>query len=368
MKNISLIGCTGSVGKQVLQVVRNHPDRFKIRALSAYSDSEEFQALVREFKPSLYAVASKEEEKALSCAEYPAADVVFNAVGGFAGLEYSLHAIRAGKTLALANKETLVCGGEAVMKEAARRRAKIVPVDSEHSAIWQCLNFERTAEINRLIITASGGPFRGYSPEKLQNVTPADALLHPTWKMGKKISVDSATLVNKGFEVIEAHVLYGTPYWRIQTVIQPQSMVHSMVEFSDGAIMAQMSYPSMELPVQLALTYPERLFCSIPFTDFSKPFSIDFEPLERKKFPLYDLALRCGEEGGTLPCALNAADEVAVAAFLGGKIKFTDIYAVAEEVVSATHKSTVESFGELWEVDQKARSKAERIILKLIKE
>lgn len=366
MKYVSLIGCTGSIGVQVLKVVKNHPDRFKICALAANADSEEFQNAVREFRPEIYAAASVDKERAMACAEYGKADVIFNAAGGFAGLEYSLKALKAGKTLALANKETLVCGGDIVMSEARKSGAAVIPVDSEHSAIWQCLNFETNAKIRRLIITASGGPFRGYSPARLKSVTPAEALCHPTWRMGKKITVDSATLVNKGFEVIEAHVLYGTPYSRIQTVIQPQSLVHSMAEFDDGAILAQMSRPSMELPIQLALTYPERLFCTLSPIDFTKPFSIDFEPLEAQKFPLFGIALKCGEEGGTMPCVLNAADEVAVAAFLDGKIKFTDIYAVAEGVLSATSAGRAESFENLAAADRKARAEAEKIILKLV--
>lgn len=366
MKNISLIGSTGSIGLQVLKVVKNHPDRFKICALAAYSDSEEFFRQVREFQPLRYAAASVDRERALSCAECSEADIVFNAAGGFAGLEYSLRAIKAGKTLALANKETLVCGGEEVMAEARKKGVDIIPVDSEHSAIWQCLNFDKKAEVRRLIITASGGAFRGYPPERLKNVTPAEALCHPTWKMGKKITVDSATLLNKGYEVIEAHVLYGVPYERIQAVIQPQSIVHSMAEFEDGAVIAQMSYPTMELPIQLALSYPERLPTTLAPLDFSKPFSIAFEPLERKKFPLFDLALRCGEEGGVLPCVLNAADEVAVSAFLKGKIKFTDIYTVACETLSSAAKTSSKGFGELFEADKKARSDAEKIVLKLL--
>lgn len=366
MKNVSLIGSTGSIGRQVLQVVKNHPDKFKICALAANSYSEEFKRQVLEFKPEIYAAASKDKANALLCAEAGDADIVFNAAGGFAGLEYSLRAIKAGKTLALANKETLVCGGEVITPEAESRGVKIIPVDSEHSAIWQCLNFDKKAEVRRLIITASGGAFRGYPAEKLKDVTPAEALRHPTWKMGKKITVDSATLLNKGYEVIEAHMLYGTPYSAIQAVIQPQSMVHSMVEFEDGAILAQMSYPTMELPIQLALTYPERLPTTLAPVDFTKPFSIDFEPLERKKFPLFDLALWCGEEGGTLPCVLNGADEVAVAAFLEGKIRFTDIFAVVDKVVSATQKTAAKCFGDLEEADKKARSDAEKAVYKLL--
>lgn len=359
MKNIALIGSTGSIGKQVLNVVRSHPDLFKIVALVANNPSDEYERQKAEFKPAYSALASVDKEGATRVAELSYADVIFNAASGFAGLEYSLRAVNAGKILALANKETLVCGGDLIMPEAEANGAEIIPVDSEHSAIWQCLNFKRRAEVRRLIITASGGAFRGLPKEQLHNVTPEQALNHPTWKMGKKITIDSATLINKGYEVIEAHMLYGTPYSHIQAVIQPQSMVHSMVEFADGAILAQLSYPTMELPIQLALTYPERIPCALSPTDFSKPFSLDFEPLDKKNFPLYGLALKCGEEGGTKPCVLNAADEVAVGAFLARRIAFSDIFSVVERVVNAFEKQPVQSFGQLKEIDALARKKAE---------
>lgn len=362
MKNIALIGSCGSIGRQVLRVVKNHPDKFKIVALVANTPSEEFLKQIAEFNPVHFAVASLDREWALAAAELDCADVIFNAVGGFAGLAYSLRAVRAGKALALANKETLVCGSDIILPELSTCGGKIVPVDSEHSAIWQCLNFDCTKPVRRLIITASGGAFRGFTPEQLKDVTPEQALNHPTWKMGKKITVDSATLMNKGYEVIEAHTLYGTPYSKIDTVIQPQSIVHSMVEFEDGAILAQMSYPTMELPIQIALTYPERYACELAPMDFKKAFSLGFEPLERKSYPLFDLALRCGEAGGTLPCALNAADEVAVGAFLNKNVTYTDIFTVVDGVISATACEKVTSFEQLVEVDKKAREAAKKII------
>lgn len=367
MKNIALIGSCGSIGSQVLKVVKNHPDKFKIVALVSNSSSAEFTRQVEEFKPVHCALASEDRERALVAAELDCADVIFNAAGGFAGLEYSLRAARAGKHIALANKETLVCGKDVILPEISTRGGKILPVDSEHSAIWQCINFEYTKPVRRLIITASGGAFRGYTAGQLKNVTPEQALNHPTWKMGKKITVDSATLMNKGYEVIEANALYGTPYSRIEAVIQPQSIVHSMVEFEDGAILAQMSYPTMELPIQLALTYPERLSCELAPMDFSKAFSLGFEPLDRKSFPLFDLALKCGEAGGTLPCALNAADEVAVNAFLGKNLTYTDIFTVVDGVISATLRENVTSFEQLAEVDRRAREVANNIVNKLIK-
>jgi 1-deoxy-D-xylulose-5-phosphate reductoisomerase len=284
--------------------------------------------------------------------------VVLVACGGFAGLEYSLATVACGKRLALANKETLVCGGDLVMPYVK----DIAPVDSEHSAIWQCLNYNRQAKLKNLIITASGGPFKNIPFDQLKNITPQVALNHPTWKMGKKITIDSATLLNKGYEVIEAHHLYGTPYKNIKTVIQPQSIIHSMVEFDDGAILAQMSNPTMELPIQLALTYPERFECNLTPMDFTKAFSIEFMPLVRDNYPLYDLALTCGESGGVLPTALNAASEVAVYAFLNGQIAFTDIYKVAQDVVLATPYEAVKSFEQLKEVDRVCRLRAEACI------
>lgn len=365
MKNIALIGSTGSIGRQVLEVVRKNPAKYKIVALAAQNPSVEFSRQVREFKPEHNALASTEREAALAAADWESADVIFNAAGGFAGLEYSLKAIRAKKTLALANKETLVCGGEVVTRLAEKNGAEIIPVDSEHSAIWQCLNYDKKAQFKKLIITASGGAFRGKSQKELSSVTPAQALNHPTWKMGKKITVDSATLLNKGYEVIEAHVLFNAPYSKIETVIQPQSIVHSLVEFKDGAVIAQMGAPSMEVPISLALSYPQRIATSVEPLSFKKAFSLQFEPLNRKDYPLYDLAMTCAKEGGTLPCALNAADEVAVKAFLDGKIKFTAIYDVVAGVLSTTPRDESVSFKQLEEVDKTARWKAQKIIFKL---
>ena len=362
MKNIALIGSTGSIGKQVLEVVRKNPSKYKIVALAAQNPSVEFSRQVREFKPEHNALASTEKEAALAAADWESADVIFNAAGGFAGLEYSLKAIRAKKTLALANKETLVCGGEVVTRLAEKNGAEIIPVDSEHSAIWQCLNYDKKAQFKKLIITASGGAFRGKSQKELSSVTPAQALNHPTWKMGAKITVDSATLMNKGYEVIEAHVLYGTPYSRIDTVIQPQSIIHSMTEFCDGAILAQMSYPTMEIPVQLALSYPRRLETSVSPMDFTKEFSLGFQPLNRADYPCFDLALKCGEEGGICPCVLNAADEEAVKAFLKGRIAFTDIYRVADGVLQSARRGAVDGLDCLKQVDEAARINAQKII------
>lgn len=375
MKKIALIGSTGSIGRQVIAVVRENPDKFCIAALVANRSAKLFEEQLNVLKPEFAALT--DEAAAASVGHIPAvtkffkgdgaglaaltesgADVAFIACSGFAGLEYTLKAGELNMSVALANKESLVCGGELVMPRVKR----LMPVDSEHSAIWQCLNFDCGARFENLVITASGGAFRGRKWSELADVTPAQALNHPTWNMGAKITVDSATLLNKGYEVIEAHHLYNAPYEKIKTVIHPQSIVHSMVQFADGATVAQLSYPTMELPIRLALTYPERVAGGLRQLDFTQSLSLGFLPLVRKDYPLYDLALICGEEGGVLPTALNAASEVAAGAFLGGRIKFTDIYAVADKVVSATENCGAESFGLLAETDARSRRLAEEII------
>lgn len=375
MKKVALVGSTGSIGRQVINVVKRHPSRFKLVALIANSSKDELLRQTAELQPQYAALTDKEVAKsvkdipgkvtflqgddgALKAIENCGADVIVVACGGFAGLKYSLKAAELGLPLALANKETLVCGGELIMPLIK----EIMPVDSEHSAIWQCLNFNRGAALDCLVITASGGAFRGRKWETLASVTPAEALAHPTWKMGAKITVDCATLLNKGYEIIEAHHLYGAPYEKISAVIHPQSIVHSMVRFSDGATLAQLSYPTMELPIQLALTYPERLDCGLNQLDFTKALSLEFLPLERKDYPLYSLALDCGEEGGILPTALNAASEVAVNAFLKGALRFTDIFTVADKVVSETVNEKVQSYRQLALADGNARRSAEKII------
>lgn len=373
MRKIAIIGSTGSIGRQTLSVVRAHPDKFTVCAVAAHSSVELFLSQLAEFTPEYAAITDisaadkvnvpdgtkfyRGDDGALKMLEDCDADVVVVACSGFSGLKYSLKTAQLKKVLALANKESLVCGGDLVMPAVE----DIAPVDSEHSAIWQCLNFNRNAPVKNLIITASGGPFRDKNFEELACVTPEQALAHPTWNMGAKITIDSATLLNKGYEVIEAHHLYGIPYSNIKTVIQPQSIVHSMVEYEDGAILAQMSNPTMELPIQLALTYPERFACSVKNMDFTRALTLEFLPLVRKKYPLYDLALTCGEQGGILPCALNAASEVAVYAFLNKRISFTKIYAVAQSVVSSTVNCRVESYAQLEEVDRISRIKATEI-------
>ena len=383
MKTISLIGSTGSIGRQVCAVVRRHADKFKIESIVANASADVFLAQVKEFMPKYAALADEAagkriqdqipagvifaygEKAAEKAVEY--GDVAFVAATGFAGLKYSLKAIDLKKNIALANKETLVCGGELVMKKARAAGVKIMPVDSEHSALWQALHFRVNAPFKRLIITASGGPFYAYTNEQLENVTPASALKHPTWQMGAKITIDSATLLNKGFEVIEAKWLYDAPLEKIYTVVQPESVIHSMVEFEDSGILAQMSYPTMELPIQLALTYPERFDCNLKPLDFVSLGAIHFLPLDRKRFPCYDLALRSLEMGDNHPCALNGAGEVAVRAFLEERISFLAIANTIEAALMKTERMKADSYEVLQETDKRARCLAEEYIRSIAK-
>lgn len=379
MKKIALIGSTGSIGKQVIKVVKAYPDKFSITAMCARSDYEEFCKQINCIKPAYAALADENsakrigdipqgtcflggEEAALRAVTETDADAVFVAASGFDGLKYSLAAINAERDVALANKETLVCGGDLVTSLAKKKGVNILPVDSEHSAIWQCLNFNADKSFKNLIITASGGAFRDFTEEQLKSVTPEQALNHPTWKMGKKITVDCATLLNKGYEVIEAHHLYSADYSAIKTVIHRESVVHSMVEFSDGAVLAQMGVPSMIVPIQLALSFPERYRTEEKSLNFSQAFSLNFQPLVRKKFPCFDLALKSGEAGGIMPCVLNAVSEVAVSAFLNGEISFLAIAEVIDAVLQKTENTKTENFEILKAADLSARALAQKFI------
>ena len=378
MKRIALIGSTGSIGSQVCSVVRRHSDKFKIKSIVANTSAELFLAQVKEFLPEYAALADEKAGQEIEAfipqgvkfaygekaAEEGIAygDVAFIAATGFAGLKYSLKAIALKKSVALANKETLVCGGELVMGEVKKAGVDLMPVDSEHSALWQALHFRADAPFRRLIITASGGPFYGFTSEQLQNVTPMSALKHPTWQMGAKITIDSATLLNKGFEVIEARWLYDAPLEKIHTLVQPESIIHSMVEFEDGGILAQLSYPTMELPIQLALTYPNRFDCGLKPLNFEKLGAIRFLPLEREKFPCYDLALTALEEGDNYPCALNGAGEIAVRAFLEERISFLQIAETMKAVLAKTERVKANSYEVLKETDARARALAREYI------
>ena len=357
-RRIALLGSTGSIGRQTLDVVRCFPEHFRVVALAARSNVSLLAQQVQEFAPMLTACfagtpeieqEAKQaipgvvlgEEGLLAVATYPDVDIVVAATSGLMGLTPTLAAIKAGKTIALANKETLVMAGHLVMTAAQSEGVSILPVDSEHSAIWQCLRGENTAEINRLILTASGGPFRLATLDQLRAVTVEQALDHPTWRMGPKITVDSATLMNKGLEVLEAHWLFGIPYDRINVVVHPESIIHSMVEFVDGSLKMQASLPSMHLPIQDALSYPVRLNTNgtglVSKLDWAEVARLNFETLDITRFPCFRLAFEAAKRGGTYPCVLVGADEEAVALFLAGKIGFLEIAKLIEAVLERHH-------------------------------
>jgi 1-deoxy-D-xylulose-5-phosphate reductoisomerase len=353
-KRIALLGSTGSVGQQTLDVVRRFPDHFRIVALAARSNVSLLAQQVREFQPSLvtcFADTPEVEEKArqllpeavlgeqglLAVATHADADIVVAATSGLMGLKPTLAAIGAGKAIALANKETLVMAGHLVMQAAQRAKVPILPIDSEHSAIWQCLRGEEKQDIHRLLLTASGGPFRSTPLADLQAVTVSQALAHPTWHMGPKITIDSATLMNKGLEVIESRWLFDVPYERIDIVVQPESIIHSMVEFIDGSVKMQASLPSMHLPIMNALAYPARLDAEgtelIRELRWADVASLHFETLDIARFPCFRLAIEAGKCGGTYPSALVGADEEAVELFLAGKIRFLEVAELIENAL-----------------------------------
>lgn len=372
MKKIALIGSTGSIGRQAVEVALRYPDRFRIVALAANTDARRLAEQAARLQPRL-AVLRREGASAevpagcrFACGEaafeeacaFAEADVVLVAVTGFAGLKATLLALEAGKDVALANKESLVAGGALVTALAKKKGARILPVDSEHSAIWQCLGFDRGAPFRRILLTASGGALRDVQLCDLACVTAKQALAHPNWRMGDKITIDCATMLNKGFEVIEAMHLFGAELAQVQVLIHRESVVHSMVEFADGAVLAQLGVPSMELPIQLALTYPERLSCALPPVDFLKLGALHFEGVDAARYPCFTLALAAAKAGGTLPCVLNAAGEVAVGAFLRGQIKYTQIAEIIEDTLSRAVRGEAESYAQLAETDRAARAAA----------
>ena len=329
-RDVVILGSTGSIGTQALDVVRANPDRFRVVALTAGgSQPDLFRAQVEEFAPAFAELG----EEASSQAAAMECDVVLNGITGAVGLRPTLAALDAGNTLALANKESLIIGGPVVTSRA--KPGQIVPVDSEHSALAQCLRGGRADEVRRLVLTASGGPFRGRGRDELHDVTPEQALAHPTWSMGPFVTINSATLVNKGLEVIEAHLLFGIPFDRIDVVVHPTSVVHSMVEFSDGSTLAQASPPSMMIPIALGLGWPDRVPDAAPGMDWTTPQTWDFLPLDDEAFPAVRLARQAGSLGGTAPAVYNAANEVCVQAFLDCEMRFTDIVPTIERVLSA---------------------------------
>jgi 1-deoxy-D-xylulose-5-phosphate reductoisomerase len=344
MKNIAILGSTGSIGLQALDVVRNRRRDYNVVALSCGSNITALEQQIREFDVDVAAVGDERLAKDLrrrvnikvlsglngivELAGLDSVELVLNSLVGSIGIRPTIAAIINGKNIALANKETLVSAGEPVMELAKRIGVMLLPVDSEHSAIFQCLNGERSVSVRRLIITCSGGAFRNKTRDELHTVTSEDALKHPNWKMGPKITIDSATLMNKGFEVIEAKMLFGIDYNDIEVVVHPQSIIHSLVEFSDHSVMAQMSYPDMRIPIQYALTFPERAGNTCRPLDLLKINEMSFTAPDTGLFPCIQYAIEAGKIGGTMPCVLNAANEVAVKAFLEGRIGFTDIPAL----------------------------------------
>lgn len=354
-KKVIVLGSTGSIGTQTLDVARQHPDKLSVVGLSCGRRVAEMEQQAAQFGIKDTAVGVEESLRLIESVD---ADIVVNALVGAAGLRASYQTLKAGKTLALANKESLVVGGDLIMP-LAERSGQLMPIDSEHGAIYQCLLGEDAREVRRLWVTASGGPFRGWTRDELCSVTKERALAHPTWNMGPKITIDSSTLMNKGLEVIEAHHLFAMPYERIEVVVQPQSAIHSMVEFSDGSVKAHMGTTDMRIPIQFALSYPERWDAPVEPLDFRKLGSLEFAEPDVETFRCLALARQAGETGGTLPCAMNAANEVAVAAFLAEQCSFLDIPACVESVMEQAAVEQVESIEQLVEVDAKARVAAE---------
>jgi 1-deoxy-D-xylulose-5-phosphate reductoisomerase len=335
-KGVAVLGSTGSIGTTALRVLDRHRQRFQVKALTANSNGALLREQVRQFQPSFVGMVESNADRddawesgtdaLVAAATRDDVDIVLNAIVGAAGLDATLAALEKGKRVALANKETLVIAGDLVRDACASGSGEVIPVDSEHSAILQCITGHPASQVRRVVLTASGGPFRDWSPERLTTATIDDALRHPTWRMGRKITIDSATLANKALEVIEAHFLFGLPYSRIEVVVHPQSVVHSFVEFIDGSVVAQMSVPTMELPVLYALTHPDRVEdVGVPPFDPVKLSPMTFEHVNHERFPALGLGIAAGEAGGAAPAVFNAANECAVAAFLAGKIAFVDI-------------------------------------------
>ena len=380
MKNIALLGSTGSIGRQTVEVALANPDKIKIKALVAHKSDALLEEQIKALQPDVAVLSDKEaaarlaaryhgrteilagEEGVLAAATYAGADTVLASMVGYAGLRPTLAAINCGKNIALANKETLVAAGSIVMQAVADKGVSLTPVDSEHSAIFQALRGGKENEVKRLIITASGGPFRGKKRSELENVTLAQCLNHPNWSMGKKVTLDSSTLANKGLEVIEAHWLFNMPYEKIAVVVHPQSIVHSLVEFCDGSVIAQMGDPDMRLPIQYALSWPERYPYAFDQLDLVKYGSLTFEAPDLEAFPSLSIAMECGKAGGTLPCAFNAANEEAVNAFLEGKIKYLDIPYITQSVTQAHQNVLAPTIEDIEAADAEARRAAQEVI------
>jgi len=386
MKKITILGSTGSIGCSTLDVIGKNLERFQVVALSAGKNIKLLKQQIEKFQPKVVAVSTKEsalnlrevlnsksrvkifydEEGLKEIASFPSANIVISAISGSAGLIPTLAAIEAGKDIALANKETMVMAGEIVTKRAIKKGVKIIPVDSEHSAIFQCLQGNKRQNLRRIILTASGGPFLNFTRNELKKVSLDQTLRHPNWKMGKKITIDSASMMNKGLEVIEAKWLFNVDISDIDVLIHPQSIVHSLVEFIDGAFLAQMGIPDMKIPIAYALTYPERIMNDLPTLNIVKTGNLEFRNPDIKKFPCLGLAYAAGLCGGTAPVVLNAADEVAVSAFMENKIRFIDLSKVIEKVLARHDLINNPSLDDILQADLWARIETKEIIERII--
>ena len=381
MKNIAILGSTGSIGRNALEIVDNLSHMFKVVGLAAGRNLGLFLEQVEKFKPKIASLHQKEDaeeleqrlkntgikvthgqEGAEEVAGFEENDIVVSAITGIKGLRPTLAAVKSGKKVALANKESMVAAGPLIQSEVQKSEAQVIPIDSEHSGVFQCLAKEKEENIKKVILTASGGPFLRTPLEEMKTKTLQEALAHPRWKMGKKVTVDSATLMNKGLELIEARWLFDLELSQLGVLIHPQSIVHSLVELRDGSVLAQMSPTDMKIPIQYALTYPERENTMLPSLDLSQIKSLEFLDVEEEKFPLIKLAFRALEEGESTPVALNAANEVVVEAFLNGEIKFTDISVLVREAVENHQKREVESLEDIFDVDRETREHTQNIM------
>ena len=383
MIRVAILGSTGSIGCSALEMISRNPDRFEVVALTGNRNGDLLSEQVRRFTPNVAVLAQEGDtpsssspgtrwysgrEALVDVARRDDVDVVLNALVGATGLEPSLAALDAGHRLALANKESLVAGGAIVLEACRRGGAEIVPIDSEHSAILQCVEGHSPESVQRIVLTASGGPFRGRPAAELAEVRPRDALKHPTWDMGAKITVDSATLANKALEVIEAHYLYGLPYERIEAVVHPQSIIHSFVEFVDGSVLAQLGFPTMELPIMYALSYPDRVNDPALRTyDPVKASPLTFEEIDREAFPLFSLGCEAGRTGGAAPAAYNAANEVAVRAFLEERVRFSEMVDVVSAAVARAGNSRMRDVQDVLEADNAARAVASEAVARMLR-
>ncbi|MBI2134782.1 1-deoxy-D-xylulose-5-phosphate reductoisomerase [Candidatus Woesearchaeota archaeon] len=378
MKKLSILGSTGSIGTQTLDIVKSNPSEFKIAGLTTNKNIELLKKQIIEFKPEAAAVMDREKadllkEKAdidvysgidgiIKIAKLNDSDTVVNALVGSIGVLPTIEAIKSRKNIALANKETLVTAGSIVMDEIRKNKASLMPIDSEHSAIFQCLNGEKIEDVEKITITASGGPFRAYTKEQMEDAKAKDALKHPTWAMGNKITIDSATLMNKGFEIIETHWLYGMSYDKIDVVIHPQSIIHSLVEFKDKSILAQLGYPNMKIPIQYALSWPKRFSSRERQLNLAEIKNLNFEKPDFERFPCLNYAYEAGKIGGTMPAVLNAANEIAVYAFLENKIKFPDIAKIIKSMTDGHKTIKNPDLNQILDVDKKTREAAKKAI------